>query len=123
LAGDFFLGVDILVISMLVTFLLMALSVLALPARNPGIARDIRVLAAPGARVAVAGAGVVALGAFLAIHAWNDLSTAQPAWYYHSTYVWLVVMALASAVYRRELGKLRQRGVDVEAVFARLPPE
>ena len=39
LAGDFFLGVDILVTSMLVNFLLMALSVLTLPARNPALAR------------------------------------------------------------------------------------
>ncbi len=38
LAGDFFLGVDILVTSMLVNFLLMALSVVAVPRRNPALA-------------------------------------------------------------------------------------
>lgn len=122
-AGDFFLGVDILVTSMLVNFWLMALSVLALPVKNPVIARDIRVLTSPGVRVAVAGAGVVALSAFLGVHVWNDLSKTQPEWYYHSTYVWLVVMALGSGVYLRDMGKLRRSGVDVQAVFARLPPE
>ena len=48
LAGDFFLGVDILVTSMLVNFLLMAVSVLTLPRRNPALARAITVL--PNAR-------------------------------------------------------------------------
>ena len=44
LAGDFFLGVDILVTSMLVNFLLMCVSVLTLPYRNPALARNVRVL-------------------------------------------------------------------------------
>lgn len=44
LAGDFFLGVDILVTSMLVNFALMALAVLTLPHRNPAIALDITVV-------------------------------------------------------------------------------
>ena len=43
-AGDFFLGVDILVTSMLVNFLLMAVSVLTLPARNAALARQVTVL-------------------------------------------------------------------------------
>ena len=45
LAGDFFLGVDILVTSMLVNFLLMAVSVLTLPRRNPALARAVTVRA------------------------------------------------------------------------------
>ena len=44
LAGDFFLGVDILVTSMLFNFLLMSASVLALPARNPALAAAVQVL-------------------------------------------------------------------------------
>jgi hypothetical protein len=37
--------------------------------------------------------------------------------------VWLGVMALGSAVYWREIRGLRRRGVDVQALFAALPPE
>ena len=51
-AGDFFLGVDILVTSMLVNFLLMAVSVLTLPGRNPALARDVTVLPSRAAQVA-----------------------------------------------------------------------
>ena len=51
LAGDFFLGVDILVTSMLVNFLLMCVSVLALPWRNPELAKRVRVLPSRRAQV------------------------------------------------------------------------
>jgi len=32
-------------------------------------------------------------------------------------------MAIASAIYFRELRNLRRSGVDVDAIFAKLPPE
>ena len=44
LAGDFFLGVDILVSSMLVNFLMIAVAVLTLPRRNPALARSVTVV-------------------------------------------------------------------------------
>jgi amino acid transporter len=123
LAGDFFLGIDILVTSMLVNFLLMCGSVLALPHHNPELAAEVRVVRQRGTQVAIAVAGILLLGAFLIVHVWKDVSTPQPAWYFHSTPVWIGVMALASAIYARELGKLRRRGVDVAARFSSLPPE
>ena len=123
LAGDFFLGVDILVTSMLVNFLLMCGSVLALPRRNPGLARQIRVLRSPTARGVVAVAGIVLLGALLVVHTVRDLGSSSVPWYLRSTVVWLGVMAIGSVVYWRELRGLEQRGVDVQALFAALPPE
>jgi hypothetical protein len=33
------------------------------------------------------------------------------------------VMSIGSAVYLREVGSLRRRGVNVEAIFSTLPPE
>jgi len=123
LAGDFFLGVDILVTSMLVNFLLMCVSVLALPWRNPAIARHVRVLPSRRAQVAVAVLGTILLGAFLAVHVGKDLKAPVSAWYFRSTPLWLAVMAVATAIYAREMHKLRRSGVDVEAAFAALPPE
>lgn len=123
LAGDFFLGVDILVTSMLVNFLLMCVSVLALPRRNPTIARDVRVLPQRGLQVPLALLGAIVFAGFLVVHVSKDLSQATPAWYFHSTYVWLVVMAAASGIYFRELRKLIRSGADVDAVFSRLPAE
>ena len=123
LAGDWFLGVDILVTSMLINFVLMALSVLALPSRNPALAAAVSVLPRRTHQVPVAVAGVVVLGLFLLVHTWRDLTGPAAAWYFRSTPVWAVVMTLGTAVFVREMGRLRARGVDVAARFAALPPE
>ena len=123
LAGDFFLGVDILVTSMLVNFLLMCASVLWLPRRNPALAGRIEVLSSRRLQVPLAAAGVVSLGGLLAIHVWKDLTASVDAWYFHSTFVWLGVMGVASLIFWREMAQLVRDGVDVEGRFARLPPE
>ena len=123
LADDFFLGVDILVLSMLVNFLLMCLSVIVFPHRNSELARRIRVVTSRKAQLILACLGVVMLGGFLVIHIWKDLTTTVRAWYFHSTPIYLIVMGVASAVYARELRCLLRRGVDVRAIFAKLPPE
>jgi amino acid transporter len=123
LAGDFFLGVDILVTSMLVNFLLMCGSVLALPRRNPALAAQIRVLRSPAARRAVAITGLVLLGALLVVHTARDLGDSVLPWYLRSTVVWLGMMAVGSAVFWREMRGLERRGVDTRALFAALPPE
>ncbi len=123
LAGDFFLGVDILVTSMLVNFLLMSLSVLTLPARNPEIARHVTVIPARRLQVPLAALGVVVLAVFLAVHTWKDLTHPAGAWYFRSTPVWGIVMALASVLYAAEMRALRRQGVDVQTRFASLPPE
>ena len=123
LAGDFFLGVDILVTSMLVNFLLMAMSVLAVRRRNPELARSITVLPSARVRSVVAALGIVVLAAFLAVHTWKDLTGPAAAWYFRSTPVWAVVMALGSIVYWLEMSALRRTGVDLRARFTALPLE
>jgi amino acid transporter len=123
LAGDFFLGVDIMVTSMLVNFLLMCVTVLTLPRRNPELAAGIRVLPNVSLRNALAGIGAVILLGFLAIHTTKDLSSDAAAWYFRSTPVWLVVMAVGSGIYFRERAALQRQGVDLDERFRTLPPE
>ncbi len=123
LAGDFFLGVDILVMSMLVNFLLMCVSVLSLPKHNPELAAEVKVIKSRTQQVIVASLGVVMLGGFLIVHIWKDLTADASAWYFHSTPVWIIVMTIATLIFVREVGKLRKQGVDVDALFAKLPPE
>lgn len=123
LAGDFFLGVDILILAMLVNFLLMCLSVLLLPLRNKEIAQHIKVVTSRKIQVILALLGIVVLCGFLAIHVWKDLTSPLTAWYLHSTFIWLFVMAIATVVYIREVKNLRRQGVDIKAIFSRLPKE
>jgi amino acid transporter len=123
LADDFFMGVDILVISMLVNFWLMCLSVLLLPRRNPDLAARIRVVKSRRVQVFLALSGVIILGGFLVIHIWKDLTAPTRSWYFHSTPIWIIVMAVASAIYIREIRRLRRKKVDVKAIFSKLPPE
>jgi amino acid transporter len=123
LAGDFFLGVDILVTSMLVNFLVMAASVWWLPVRNPALAREVRVFPSHGAQRIIAVAGMVVLLGFLAVHTVKDLTAPVAAWYFRSTPVWLMVMAIGTLIYWREVRALRASGVDLDAHFRALPPE
>ncbi|MCU0636105.1 MAG: APC family permease [Gemmatimonadaceae bacterium] len=122
-AGSFFLGVDILVTAMLVNFLCMCWSVLALPGRNPAIAREIRVLPQRGLQVVVASTGIVLLALLLAMHTWRDLTAPAAAWYYRSTPMWLVVMAIGTLLYLRERRQQASSGVDLDARFLALPPQ
>lgn len=123
LAGDFFLGVDILVTSMLVNFLLMCLSVLFLPRRNPALAARIAVVSSATVRKAIAIGGAVLLAAFLVTHIVKDLGNDAGAWYFYSTPVWLLVMAAATVIYAREKAALRRSGIDLAHRFSTLPPE
>lgn len=121
LAGDFFLGVDILVTAMLANYMLMCLSVVTLPMRNPGLARDVRVLPDRRAQVAVSLVGMMILGAFFVVHTWKDLTAPAAAWYFRSTPIWLLVMGVGTLIYLREVAALRRSGADVDAIFATLP--
>lgn len=123
LAGDFFLGVDLLVLSMLVNFMLMCVSVLALPRRNPNLAARTRVVRSRAMQCVLALAGIVGLGTFFVTQVTSDLSKTGVAWYFRSTPVWLLVMLFASAIFWREIRRLRRQGVDMKRRFSTLPPE
>jgi len=122
-AGDFFLGIDIMVTSMLVNFLLMCATVIALPHRNAAIAAQVQVLRNRRPQLMLAGLGLLLLSGFLVIHLWKDLTAKADAWYFHSTPVWGIVMLLATAIYFWERRKLKKAGIDVKALFLKLPPE
>lgn len=122
-ASDFFLGVDILVTSMLVNFLLMCASVLALKHTNPDIARNITVLPSRWLQIPLAALGLFALGGFLAVHISKDLAAPVSHWALRSTFVWVIVMAVASLIYWIEVRKLRRRGFDLDAHFKAMPAE
>jgi amino acid transporter len=122
-ASDFFLGIDIMVTSMLVNFLLMCLTVVTLPGRNPELAARVTVLSHRPSQLALAWLGIFLLAGFLLIHTHKDLSTELSAWYFHSTPIWLIVMGIGSAIYFLERAKLKRSGANLDQLFKQLPPE
>jgi amino acid transporter len=123
LAGDFFLGIDIMVTAMLVNFLLMCITVLALPRYNPKLAEHIAVFKNRTVQVGLASAGAALLLLFLVVHTAKDLQADVAAWYFHSTWVWLLVLALASIIFLWKMHQLKRSGVAVDEQFRQLPPE
>lgn len=122
-AGDFFLGIDIMVTSMMVNFLLMCITLLCLPHVNPELAGEVTVIRNRNLQKFLGGAGTLMLTAFLIIHTWKDINSEVEAWYFHSTPIWLIVMSLASIIFFVKLAALKKQGVDTRQLFTKLPSE
>lgn len=123
LAGDFFLGVDLLVVSMLVNFLLMAGALLTFPLVNPELHKQITFLESRKAQVSIALAAILLLGALLIVQIAGDISSSAP-WYLKSTTSWIVVMSAACILFWRFWTRLAGKELDPRAqVFGDLPPE
>jgi APA family basic amino acid/polyamine antiporter len=122
-AGDFFLGIDIMVTSMMVNFLLMCLTLITIVRVNPALARNINVIKSQPIRQLLGWAGTIALAGFLVIHTTKDLGKETEAWYFHSTYIWLIVMLLASVLFFSRWSSLKKKGIDLNQQFSTLPPE
>jgi len=121
-AGDFFLGIDIMVTSMMVNFLLMCITLLTLPKINPRLAAEIAVIKNRSLQRMIGWLGVISLTAFLAIHTYKDLTSTVSAWYFHSTPIWLIVMSLASLIFLYKWKQFKKSGIDQER-FKLLPKE
>ena len=122
-AGDFFLGIDIMVTSMLINFLLMCITILTIKNYNPNIFSEIKVFKNRLLQQFIGWGGVVFLSGFLIIHIYKDLSKSVAAWYFHSTYIWLVVMGLASFVFLNQWIKLKKKETFSVKEFKNLPKE
>jgi APA family basic amino acid/polyamine antiporter len=122
-AGDFFLGIDIMVTSMLVNFLLMCLTVIAIPSTNPPLAKEIKVIRSRNLQLILAWSGTIVLSLFLIIHTQKDLTAKARAWYFHPTLAWVMIMLVASLIFIVESRKLKKSGTNMKELFSTLPPE
>lgn len=120
-AGDYFLGIDIMVTSMMVNFLLVCATLVAIDQKNPVLAGDIRIVRKKTTRRWIGWSGIGVMVFFLAMHTYKDLSSDAKAWYFHSTPVWLIVMGLGSWVFYSKYRDMKRGGTDVRQIFQRLP--
>jgi len=122
-AGDFFLGIDIMVTSMMVNFLLMCITLLSIRKVNPALAQNIAVLKNRKLQLVIGWFGVITLLGFLSIHLYKDLTAQTEAWYFHSTPIWLIVMGLASLIFAYKWRKLKKSTTNLSKQFLELPEE
>jgi len=122
-AGDFFLGVDIMVTAMIVNFLLMCITLVAIKKVNPSLSNEIRILKNRNLQKAIGYLGILTLTFFLIIHIYKDLNKNVEAWYFHSTWIWIIVMTLGSAIFFYKMNKLKKEKVDIKKLFNELPNE
>jgi len=122
-AGDFFLGIDIMVLAMLFNFLMMSVTLLSIQKVNPEIASQISLLAKPQLRKLIAILGMLFIGGFMVIHVMKDLNSDVSAWYFRSTPVWLIVMSLGTLVFVYQYRKRKAEGKDMNQLFKALPDE
>lgn len=107
-AGDFFLGVDIMVTSMLVNFLLMCITLGVIHKKNQILADKMTLFRSqPIMRTIVSVVGIIFLLLFLVIHISKDMNS-NTVWYFKSTPVWLFVMLTGTVIYREKFGKSRE---------------
>ena len=95
-AGDIFLGIDIMVTSMLVNFILICLSVVFLPLKNKTLSANMLGYRYPKVRTLLALLGVFLLFILLVFHTIKDLNSSLSHWYFKATWVWLIVMTMGS---------------------------
>jgi len=122
-AGDFFLGIDIMVTSMMVNFLLMCITLLAIKKVNPDLAKNISVIKNRKLQMTIGILGTLFLIGFLKIHTYKDLNADVDAWYFHSTPIWIIVMVLASLIFAYKWNQSKGHDANFKSQFKTLPKE
>ena len=119
-AGDFFLGIDIMVTSMMINFLLMCITVITIVKVNPKLYQEITILKNRSLQKIIGYIGSFVIIIFLVIHTYKDLTSEVDAWYFHSTFIYLIVMTLASFYFLTRWIKIKRNN---KHIFKSLPSE
>ena len=119
-AGDFFLGIDIMVTSMMINFLLMCITVITIVKVNPKLYQEITILQNRQLQKFIGYIGSVIIVLFLIIHTYKDLTSDVDAWYFPSTFIYLIVMTLASLYFFIRWIKIKRNN---KHIFKSLPSE
>ena len=119
-AGDFFLGIDIMVTSMMINFLLMCITVITIAKVNPKLYKEITIFKNRTLQKIIGYLGSVLIFIFLVIHTYKDLTSEVDAWYFHSTFIYLIVMTLASLYFFIRWMQIKRNN---KHIFKSLPSE
>ena len=112
-----------MVTSMLVNFILMCITIITIRKHNPELYSEINIIKNRKMQLIIGWCGCISLGILLFIHLYKDIAKDVEAWYFHSTYVWLIVMVLASIIFIFQWNKLGVGEKDLRNRFKKLPSE
>lgn len=119
-AGDFFLGIDIMVTAMMINFLLMCITLISIKRVNPTLYNKITIIKNRTIQVLVGFIGSIIILIFLVIHTFKDLSSNVDGWYFHSTYIYLIVMTAASLYFIIRWNRVKTKNINT---YKELPLE
>lgn len=122
-ASDIFLGIDIMVISMLANFILICIAVLSLPKYNPKLAAEVSIFKNSTLQKLIAGTGIISLSFFLILMIEQDINRPSTSWYFYPSLVWLIVMLIASIIFYIYWIQLQKNSSDLKEQFKQLPQE
>tara|TARA_X000000368_G_scaffold156385_1_gene123260 strand:+ start:2162 stop:3643 length:1482 start_codon:yes stop_codon:yes gene_type:complete len=121
-AGDFFLGIDIMVTSMMINFLLMCITLISFPYVNEKLANQITVIRNRSYQLFIGVLGTLLLLMFLAVHIFKDLTSNVSHWYFHSTPIWAIVMLIGSLIFFIKWNQIKNESNAYDQ-FKELPKE
>ncbi len=136
----FFVGVDLVTMALLFTYMLIGVSVITFPYRNPKLYRDVAFMRNRTAQVVVACICIVSIAALLVLQIAADLGATAERYqtliqdqsaakalfntlHQSGTVVWLVILAIGAAIYGFMWSARRGSGEDLDEVFKTLPEE
>ena len=121
----FLFGVNVVNNALLLTYLLVAASVLTFPRRNPALYRRVAFIRNRGAQIAVALLSMLTVGALLAVRLRDDVLALQAGGNPLDVpgVSWLFVLAVGAVVFALTSGIQKSQGRDLSRVFATLPHE
>ena len=110
---SYFAGVDTVVIALTFTYLLIAVSVLAFPRRNPGLSRQVAFIRSRPAQIIIACLAIASLAPLLV----EEIFVLGRS----SALFWLAAMCAGAIIFIIMWTMAKARGADLRQVFATLP--
>ena len=105
---------------MMINFLLMCITVITIIRVNPKLYQEITIFKNRSLQKIIGYLGSVVIVIFLVIHTYKDLTSEVDAWYFHSTFIYVIVMTLASLYFLIRWIKIKRNN---KHIFKSLPSE
>ena len=109
-----------MVTAMMINFLLMCMTLISIKRVNPILYNSITIVKNRTIQLLIGFMGSIIILIFLVIHTFKDLSSNVDGWYFHSTYIYLIVMIAATLYFVIRWNRVKTKNIDT---YKKLPLE